>query len=135
MITVNEIYNRIKNEVDAEFSSLNINFSSVYTPTPSRFPTLFISELDTRGLGSSATLQGGDEAVEITFELQCYSDLTSGATEQARTIIDFAISRFRNLGFSLSTNRPVENLANTSIKRRVARVSRVFGNEDTLPTT
>lgn len=134
MVSVNEIYNRIKSEVDAEFADLHINFSSVFTPTPSRFPTLFISELETRGLDSSVALNGGDEAVELTFELQCYSNLASGANEQAKQITEFAVSRFRALGFSLSTSRIVENYANTSIKRRVARVTRVFGNEDALPT-
>lgn len=130
MITDNQVYTKISKALKIEYSDILVTAES--TATPSKFPCVFIEEMDSYSLEQYETFSNDETHRESVFEVQAYSNKTSGAKQEIKEIVDFIHKEFRKLGYRCTTNRPVAN-ADPSVKRRVARFTRIIGSEDKLP--
>ena len=132
MITKNAIFTKVKTAITSEYSGAYCVSERLYTPQ--KFPCVWIVEIDTYPEKSNLALDYSDVQRRSDFEIQAYSNLTSGAANQAASIIGTAIAEMKRLGYRCTMSAPIDNGADTSIKRHVARFTRFIGDGDTLPT-
>lgn len=102
---------------------------------PSEFPCLSIIEMDSYPITRYRTIDNMDSQRRSVFEVQAYSNDSVEGRYIVKTIMDEVEAEFRKLGYRCTTNQPIQNLADNSIKRRVARFTRTIGGADVLPTT
>lgn len=99
---------------------------------PPKFPCLWVVEIDDYSDSKSETLDFVDEQRRSVFELQSFSNLANGATLQAKAIIDEATKVMKSMGYRCKSKQPVDNAADETIKRYVARFERFIGGGDTI---
>ena len=132
MITKNAIFTKVKTAITAQYSGAYCTSERLYTP--STFPCVSIVEIDTYPELVSTALDFTDEQRRSDFEIQVYSNKSPGAATQAASIMAVAIAEMRRLGYRCTMSGPIDNGADASIKRHVARFTRYIGSGDTLPT-
>ena len=132
MITRNQIFTKVKTAILAAYSTAYCTSTRVYAP--SRFPCVWIVEIDTYPEKSSMTVNYSDDQRRSTFEIQVFSNLSDEAWSQTDGIMGVAVATMKSLGYRCTMNQPVDNGVDSNIKRRVARFTRFIGSGDTLPT-
>lgn len=133
MITKNAIFTRVKTAITNEYPGAYCTAERLYTP--SKFPCVSIVEIDTYPEKSSTALDFEDVQRRSDLEIQAYSNKQNGAANEADNVINVATAELRKLGYRCTMSAPIENGADTAIKRHVARYTRYIGGGDTLPTT
>lgn len=129
--TNNAIYTVVRNAVREEYATANV--TQTYSPTPSKFPTVFLREIGRLTPIETATLSNKQDIYETTWEVQVFSNLSSGAKEQAYKIMDVVKSAVRGLYFVETFESPLDQ-AEKSIYCLVARFRRVIGSGEDMPT-
>ena len=84
--TNNAIFTAIRAAVLAEVSTANC--TQTYSPTPAKFPTVFAREIGRFTPAQTATVSNAQDIYETTWEVQVFSNLQSGAKEQAYRLMD-----------------------------------------------
>jgi len=130
--TNNAIYTVVRNAVKAQYSGANV--TQTYAPTPSQFPTVFVREIGRLTPPQTAVLSNVQDISETTWEAQVFTNLTSGAKEQAHSIIALVKSAFRSLYFVETFESPLDQ-TDKSIYCLVARFRRIVGSGEDMPTT
>lgn len=130
--TNNAIFTRVRNAVVAEFS--NANCVQTYSPTPPKFPTVFARELGHFTPQATATLSNAQDIYETTWEIQVFSNLETGAKEQAYAVLAVCKSVMREMYFVETFEQPIDQ-TDKSIYCLVARFRRVIGSGEDMPTT
>ena len=128
--TNNAIFTRIRNAVKAEFA--NANCVQTYSPTPAHLPTVFSRELGHFTPQTAWTLTNAQDISECTWEVQVFSNLNTGAKEQAYAIMDIVKSTMRGLYFLEIFEQPIDQ-QDKSIYCLVARFRRVIGGGEEMP--
>lgn len=101
-----------------------IDVSSEYTDTPARFPAVTIVEASNVVLRRMSTLRI-ENAAQLMFETNVFSNRTVGAKLQARDIMETVDAEFEKLGFVRTMMSPTPNLADATIYRITARYEAV----------
>lgn len=130
MINSNEVFTRVRDALKTEFGTKTYVVGE-FVDTPAQFPCVAIINRGEVPLTRYMTIDGTDEQHRSTFEIQAFSNLTSGGTTQAKQLVECALEEFKSMGFRATVNMPLDN-ADKSIKRHVARVTRVIGGGDTI---
>ena len=128
--TNNAIFTRIRNAVKAEYA--NANCVQTYSATPASFPTVFARELGHFTPQQAWTLTNAQDISECTWEVQAFSNLNTGAKEQAYAIMDIVKSTMRGLYFLEIFEQPIDQ-KDKSIYCLVARFRRVIGGGEEMP--
>ena len=132
MITKNAIFTKVKTAITTEYTSAYCTSERLYAP--SRFPCVWIVEIDTYPELANTALDFTDVQRRSDFEIQVFSDKQVGAATEAASIMSVAIAEMRRLGYRCTSSSPLDNGVDASIKRHVARFTRFIGGGDTLPT-
>lgn len=130
--TNNAIFTAIRNAVKAEYADANC--VQMYTPTPAKFPTVFAREIGHFTPQQAWTLTNAQDISERTWEVQVFSNLTTGAKEQAYDILDICKGAMRSLYFLETFEQPIDQ-QDKSIYCLVARFRRVIGGGEEMPTS
>ena len=130
--TNNAIYTVVRNAVKAEYGSANI--TQTYSPTPSKFPTVFIREIGRFTPQQAATFSNAQDVYESSWEVQVFSNIASGAKEQAYAILGVVKTALRGLYFIETFESPLDQ-TDKSIYCLVARFKRVIGSGEDMPGT
>lgn len=116
---------RSEKELKSEYP--NILFTETDKPKSpqSSFPTVFVRELDTVGVGD--TLEGTEEvAIRFSREIKVMHDKSQN---DARKVIYHVLGQFKKLGFNIT----YPSLTNsTTYYEYTARVNRVIGSGDVI---
>lgn len=131
MISPHYIYNYIEGAVNLQ--DRPVYCASRYEIVPPSFPAAYLSEIDRLDRGA-VNLKRTDKMKFITWEAQVFSNLTVGAVDEAREIMDDIDDAMAHLGFTQTYCMPIEN-ADPTIYRLVGRWTRLLGDGDTLPVT
>lgn len=99
---------------------------------PSSFPCAWVVELDNHSEKRAEALDFTDDQRRSVFECQTFSNLRSGATMQAKYLMDEITRVMKDLGYRCTMCNPVDNGADVTIKRYVARYTRFIGGGDTI---
>lgn len=130
--TNNAIFTAIRNAVKAEYADANC--VQMYTPTPAKFPTVFAREIGHFTPQQAWTLTNAQDISERTWEVQVFSNLSTGAKEQAYDILDICKDVMRGLYFLETFEQPIDQ-QDKSIYCLVARFRRVIGGGEEMPTS
>lgn len=130
--TNNAIFTAIRNAVKAEYADANC--VQMYTPTPAKFPTVFAREIGHFTPQQVWTLTNAQDISERTWEVQVFSNLSTGSKEQAYEILDICKDVMRSLYFIETFEQPIDQ-QDKSIYCLVARFRRVIGGGEDMPTS
>ena len=130
--TNNAIFTAIRNAVKAEYADANC--VQMYTPTPAKFPTVFAREIGHFTPQQAWTLTNAQDISERTWEVQVFSNLSTGSKERAYEILDICKDVMRGLYFIETFEQPIDQ-QDKSIYCLVARFRRVIGGDEDMPTT
>lgn len=130
--TNNAIFTAIRNAVKAEYADANC--VQMYTPTPAKFPTVFAREIGHFTPQQAWTLTNAQDISERTWEVQVFSNLSTGSKEQAYEILGICKNVMRGLYFIETFEQPIDQ-QDKSIYCLVARFRRVIGGGEDMPTS
>ena len=130
--TNNAIFTAIRNAVKAEYADANC--VQMYTPTPAKFPTVFAREIGHFTPQQAWTLTNAQDISERTWEVQVFSNLSTGSKEQAYEILDICKDAMRSLYFLETFEQPIDQ-QDKSIYCLVARFRRVIGGGEEMPSS
>lgn len=99
----------------------NIFVAGEQTASPASFPAVTIVEQDNSVVDSMRTANKIENAVDLMYEVNVYSNLTSGKKAQAKKILSVIDEEFEKLGFERIMKNPIDNLQDTTIFRYIAR--------------
>lgn len=128
--TQNAIYTVIRTAVLNTITTVNV--TQTYSATPSKFPTVFAREIGHFTPSQTQTLTNQQDVYETTWEVQIFSNLTSGAKEQAYKLMAAVKNALRGLYFIEVSENPIDT-ANAKYYTLIARFRRVIGNGDEFP--
>ena len=130
--TNNAIFTAIRNAVKAEYADANC--VQMYTPTPAKFPTVFAREIGHFTPQQAWTLTNAQDISERTWEVQVFSNLSTGSKEQAYEILDICKGVMRSMYFLETFEQPIDQ-QDKSIYCLAARFRRVIGGGEDMPTS
>ena len=128
--TNNAIYTRMRAAVLEAVSTANC--TQTYSPTPSKFPTVFAREIGHFTPNGTPTLSNAQDIYESTWEVQIFSNLTQGAKEQAYQLMNAVKSAFRSMYFVETFESPLDSTSNTYYTL-IARFRRIIGSGEEMP--
>ena len=129
--TQNAIFTVIRTAVLNTISTANV--TQTYSATPSKFPTVFAREIGHFTPAQTQTLTNQQDVYETTWEVQIFSNLTSGAKEQAYKLMTAVKNALRGLYFIEVSENPIDT-ANAKYYTLIARFRRVIGSGENSPT-
>lgn len=129
--TNNAIFSAIRAAVLVEVSTANC--TQTYAATPAKFPTVFAREIGRFTPTQTATMSNAQDIYETTWEVQIFSNLQSGAKEQAYKLMGAVKSAMRGLYFVETMENPIDRQDN-KYYTLVARFRRVIGSGEDMPT-
>ena len=113
-----DVFSAVASQLRSEY--LGIYVASVKKRIPSFFPAVQIVERS--NVVASDTSDSGDieNHADLMYEVEVYSNKTSGAKLEAKEIMGFVDACFKELGFKRQFCEPVEN-SDSSVYRYLAR--------------
>ena len=128
--TNNAIYTRIRTSVLAEVPRTNC--TQTYETSPSKFPCVFAREIGRLTPPGTVTVTNSQDIYETTWEVQVFSNLNTGAKEQAYKLMDAVKSALKSLYFVETFENPIDG--SNSYYTLVARFRRIIGSGESMPT-
>lgn len=128
--TNNAIFTKMRSAVLAVVA--NANCTQTYTPTPTKWPTVFAREIGRLTPIGTATMSNAQDISERTWEVQIFSNLQTGAKEQAYKLLDAVKTAFRSMYFVETFESPLDSTSN-NYYTLVARFRRIIGSGETMP--
>ena len=107
------------------------NCTQTYSPTPSKFPTVFAREIGHFTPNGTPTLSNAQDISERTWEVKIFSNLKSGAKEQAYMLLDAVKSAFRSMYFVETFESPLDSTSQ-SYYTLIARFRRIIGSGEEM---
>lgn len=129
MITFNEVYTKVRAAVLTVSSSALV--TSTYTPTPSKFPAVFVREVGIFTPTRYISLANTEKVKEMTLEVQAFSNKKSGAKTEVDGMIAAVEAALKQQYFYLISSAPVEN-ADSTVYRHAARFRRIIADADEI---
>lgn len=129
--TNNAIYTRIRSAAIACVESCNC--TQTYTPVQAKFPTVFAREIGRLTPEGTPTLSNAQDISECSWEVQIFSNIKSGAKEQAYELMDAVKGALRSLYFVEYFESPIDQ-QDKSIYCLVARFKRIIGSGEEMPS-
>lgn len=126
MITKNQTYTYIRQKLMEYNKNVFCTNSRIYAT--SRFPTVMIKEIS--AVPVNETIDLSNNSYRITWEVEAYSDKEQGGAEEAYNLIRETEKAFNSIGFRMTMNQPTENTKEVTIRRHMARFTRVICSDD-----
>ncbi|MEG2769287.1 MAG: hypothetical protein RR902_00545 [Oscillospiraceae bacterium] len=108
-----------------------ISISGETVKTPSKFPYVELIEKS-----NTVCLKSQDENVEnhanLMYEINIYSNLTTGKKPQCRKIMSIIDTEFQKIGFTRTFMQPIPNIEDYTIYRITARYVAVAGKNNDI---
>ena len=123
---------QIENEIFTElYTLLTTTYSGIYvtgeyTPTPDKFPCVFIEEADNYTVSLDGSNKG--EVSEVMYEINVFSNLQDGRKSECKKIIKTIDEHMTLRGFVRTMCRPIQN-ADPSVYRMISRYQASVFNE------
>ena len=131
MINVeNEIFSIIAKSVRNAYPSLFI--SSEYIKTPSKFPFVSIMEMSNTAYVSTQSSGNLENHASLMYEVNVYSNKTSGKKSECKAIASLIDNEFAALGFSRTMLQPIPNMDDATIYRMTGRYTAVISKDNAI---
>ena len=120
----NEIYTELYNLLTTEYSGIYV--TGVYTPTPTKFPCVFIEEADNRTVSLNGSNQG--EVSAVMYEINVFSNLQDESKSECKKIIKTVDDFMTVRGFMRTSCMRTPNI-DSAVYRMTARYEASVFNE------
>ena len=128
MINVeNTIFNIIAEAVKTTY--LGVRVLGEYVKSPSKFPCVSIVEISNTAYDRTQTSGSLENHADITYEVNIYSNKTSGKKSECKEIASLIDNEFAALGFSRIMLQPIPNGDDATIYRMVGRYRGVVSKD------
>lgn len=107
----------------------NVSVVGEYVKSPSKFPCVSIIEGDNSVYNRTQTSGSLENHVEVMYEVNIYSNKSSGKKGECREIASLIDNEFATLGFSRIMLQPVPNVDDATIYRMVGRYEGVVSKD------
>lgn len=115
----NEVYTAVATALRNEFGASNIFITGEYTPTPPKFPCVFLTEADNFNAGYDGS--NHEVVTGVMYEVEVYTNLQDGKKAQAKAIMKKADDVLTGLGFTRTLLQQLPNMNDATIFRLTAR--------------
>ena len=118
------VFTDLKAYVIAKLPALALtddSFDSSYTATQSVFPHIYIEQYDSHSEAAYETNADKEKYRAIAFQIDVYSNITTGRKEQCKKIIRVIDDWFYSRNFRCTMQSPMPNLNDATIYRITAR--------------
>ena len=128
MITVeNEIFDIMAKAVGVQYPDAYV--VGEYVPAPSQFPCISIVEFDNSAYDKTQTSGSLENHADIGYEINIYSNKTSGKKSECKAIASLIDNEFATLGFSRTMLQPIPNMDDATIYRITGRYKGVVSKD------
>ena len=125
----NDVFDYVAKALRAAYSGITV--TGEYVEIPAKFPAVTLVESDNRVVQRWRTCESMENAADVMYEMNVYSNKTKGKKAEAKAIADTADEKMAELGFMRNFRQQVPNLKDATIYRIVCRYSgRVIPNDD-----
>ena len=128
MINVeNEIFNIVAKAVRSAYPDIYI--SGEYVKSPPRFPAVSLIEMDNSAYIRTQTSGSVENHAELMYEVNVYSNKTSGKKSECKSISALIDNELAALGFSRIMLQPIPNMDDATIYRITGRYRAVASKD------
>lgn len=117
----NDVFTVVATKLRTELGAENIFVTGEYTPTPPKFPCVFVYEADNFNAGFDGC--NHEVVTGVMYEVEVFSNKQNGKKAEAKSIMAIVDSVLTPLGFTRTMLQQVPNLADATIFRLTARYS------------
>ena len=129
MINVeNEIFSIIATAIRTEYPDAYI--VGEYVKSPSKFPCISIVEMDNTAYDKTQTSSSLENHADLMYEVNIYSNKTSGKKSECKAIASLIDNEFATLGFSRTMLQPIPNVDDATIYRMLGRYKGVVSKDN-----
>ena len=100
-----------------------------YVKSPSRFPCVSIVETDNVAYDRTQSSYSLENHADVTYEVNIYSNKTSGKKSECKAIASLIDNEFATLGFSRTMLQPIPNVDDATIYRMLGRYRGVVSKD------
>ena len=122
-----EIFNIIAKAVRMAYPDASV--VGEYVKFPSRFPSVSIVEINNVAYDNTQTSGSLENHADVTYEVNIYSNKTSGKKSECKAIASLIDNELAALGFSRSMLQPVPNVDDATIYRMLGRYRGVVSKD------
>lgn len=122
-----EIFNIVANAVKTDYPDAYI--VGEYVKSPPRFPAVSIEEIDNSVYDRTQSSGSLENHADLTYEVNIYSNKTSGKKSECKAIASLIDNEFATLGFSRAMLQPIPNMDDATIYRITGRYRGVVSKE------
>ena len=126
----NEIFNAIATVVRNAYPSAFV--SGEYVRTPSRFPHVSLIEMSNVAYDKTQSSGGLENHASLMYEVNIYSNKTSGKKSECKAIAALIDNEFATLGFSRTMLQPIPNMDDATIYRMTGRYTAVISKDKAI---
>ena len=131
MINVeSEIFDIIANAILAKYPDAYV--VGEYVMSPARFPSVSIVEIDNTAYDRTQSSGSLENHADVTYEVNIYSNKTSGKKSECKAIASLLDDEFATLGFSRTMLQPIPNMDDATIYRITGRYTAVISKDKKL---
>lgn len=116
-----DVFTIVATKLRTELGAENIFVTGEYTPTPPKFPCVFIYEADNFNAGFDGC--NHEVVTGVMYEVEVFSNKQNGKKTEAKSIMAIVDGVLTPLGFTRTMLQQVPNLADATIFRLTARYS------------
>ena len=125
-----EIFNIVSTTVRAKYP--NIYMTGEYVKSPPSFPCISLIEEDNQIYRKTRDTGNIENHVQILYEVNVYSNKTSGKKAECKEIIALIDTQMEKLGFTRTLMNPVPNEMDATVYRMVARYRAIVSKNKTI---
>ena len=126
----NQIFSTVASAVREKYPS--IFMTGEYVMSPSSFPCVSLVEIDNAVYRNTSTNTVEENHAAVTYEVNVYSNNSSGKKAECKAIIALIDTQLANMGFTRTMLEPVLNMDEANIYRMLGRYRAVVSKEHTI---
>lgn len=124
----NDVFTIVAAALREEYGANNIFITGEYTPTPPKFPCVYLHEADNFNNGYDGC--NHEIVTGVMYEVEIYSNTQNGKKAEAKKIMKSVDDILTPLGFRRNLIQQIPNMSDATIFRLLARYSaNVIDNE------
>ena len=123
----NQIFDIVATAIKNEYSDAYV--VGEYVKSPSQFPCISIVEIDNVAYDKTQSSDSRENHADITYEVNIYSNKTSGKKSECKAIASLIDNEFATLGFSRTMLQPIPNVDDATIYRMTGRYRGVVSKD------
>ncbi|MDR2044906.1 MAG: hypothetical protein LBQ15_11210 [Clostridium sp.] len=124
------IFSEISSKVREQYPKAFV--TGEYVPSPPSFPCVSLVEVDNATFRNSQTQESSENHAAVTYEVNVYSNRTTGKKAQCREIAALVNDLLMGLNFTRMMLEPVPNQNDATIYRILGRYRAAVSKDQTI---